>query len=363
MKMRFLLLPALLVTGLAALECAADPILPYQQPIEAQLTNDLAAGSPDARTLERALATYHRTSKSLRGDTTILRSLNSRLTTVAGYGVLLSNAAVAYKDDFLLRHEELEQQLVPAPISANKTAARTALTRVENSLSNALHATSDTARIRNLHTAAQRLAAASNSVQVALRTRPGLSVMVARVGSLSFNTERGRIAGSADFVSGTGGAVGEFSSSGVLSITAWQGGNVPRAIHLHLPSVTRDFPAVYPLGGENRAYYDATDLRRSTEFHFRAAPELTNSVVTNAFVAIDYIGTNSLTRVTLGTNSVRTTNVFYTTGYILGRFQFIGTNIYTFTGNTNTQVTISRGEFQLNFDIQSGTNGVPIGSE
>jgi hypothetical protein len=355
MKMRFLLGSVLLATaGLLVPDAAADPLLPYSQPIAVQLTNDINASHPETPTLLGALNAYHKTSKTLYSDTTILRNLNSLLDDVAGYAPLIAEAALDYQEDFEIRRDEITAQLIPAPISANKTLARKSLTRVSNTLSNAAIATTPARRIGKLRTASKQLISASNSVQRALRTKPGLSKMVATIGGLAFNSEKGQVIGGGDFVNNLGGTIGEFSSNGVLSVSAVDSGPIVRGLHLHLTGVDGTFPATYPLGvGDNRAFYDATDLRRNDEYHFRADAGMTNEVVTNSFVTIDYIGTNSC--------FCGGTNVVPNSGYILGRFQFVGTNISVLNVNTNrTTVTVSKGEFQLNFDIQvpSSTNEV-----
>ena len=355
MKMRFLQGSLLLtVAGLLAWNAKADPILPYLQPVAVQLTDDINAGSPDVRTLERALKSFHQTSKTLRSDANILRSLNTSLNSITGYAPLLTNAALDYQADFQLRRDEITGQLIPAPISANKTSARTALTRVNNSLSNAVIATTTARRIQFLQTAAQQLASASNSVQRALRTKPGLSKMVARIGGLSFNSDRGQIIGSGNFFNDVGTTVGEFSTDGVLSIGGVDSGSVTRGLHLHLEGVSGAFPATYALGeGDNHAYYSATDLRRQEEFRFVATPSLTNEVVTNSFVTIDYIGTNSL--------ALSSTSSIPISGYVLGRFEFVGKNEYVLNTNTNRDtVTVSQGEFQLNFDIPLPPTNAPV---
>jgi hypothetical protein len=348
MKMRFLRGSLVLtVAGLLVFNAKADPILPYSQPIAVQLTNDINGGSPDVKTLERALKSFHTTSKSLRGDANILRSLNTTLTPIISYAPLLTNAALDYQADFQLRRDEITGQLIPAPISANKTSARTALTRVNNSLSNAVIAPTTAKRIQHLQTAASQLTLASNSVQRALRTRPGLSKMVARIGGLSFNSDKGQVVGGGNFYNDEGGAVGRFSPSGVLDLSAFDSGAVTRGLSFYIEGVSGNFPATYPLGvGANSAEYDATDLGRREEFRFRAEAALTNAVVTNAFVSIDYIGTNSL--------YLSSTSSIPISGYVLGRFAFVGTNTSVLNANTNrAAVTVSAGEFQLNFDIST----------
>jgi hypothetical protein len=354
MKMRFLRGSLLLtVASLLAWNAKADPILPYSQPVAVQLTNDIDGGSPDVKTLERALRSFHTTSKSLRGDANIPRNLNTTLNPITGYAPLLTNAALDYQADFQLRRDEITGQLVPAPISANKTSARNALTRVNNSLSNAVLAATTAKRIQHLQNAASQLAVASNSVQRALRTRPGLSKMVARIGGLSFNSDKGQVVGGGNFYNDDGGAVGRFLPSGVLDLSAFDSGAVTRGLSFYVEGVSGSFPATYAIGaGANSAAYDATDVRRREEFHFRADAALTDTVVTNAFVSIDYIGTNSL--------YLSSTSSIPVSGYVLGRFAFVGTNTSVLNANTNrAAVTVSEGEFQLNFDISTNAP-VPV---
>jgi hypothetical protein len=64
---------------------SADPILPYQQPIEQQLTADLNGGTGNTATLSKALTAYGKKSKSLSSDISILRNLNDLLADEAGY--------------------------------------------------------------------------------------------------------------------------------------------------------------------------------------------------------------------------------------------------------------------------------------
>ena len=354
MKMCFVPGPMLFLAACTALvwNAAADPILPYAQPVAVQLTNDINTGSPDVKTLERANKSFHTTSKSLRGDANILRSLNTYLGGLTGYAPLLTNAALDYQADFQLRRDEITGQLIPAPISPNKTSARTALTRVNNSLSNAVLATTTARRIQHLQNAASQLTLASNSVQRALRTRPGLSKMVARIGGLSFNSDKGQVVGGGTFQNDEGGASGRFTAGGVLDLSAYDSGTVTRGLSLYVAGVGGNFPATYPLGvGANSASYDATDLRRREEFHFRAVAALTNTVVTNAFVSIDYIGTNSL--------FLSSTSSLPVSGYILGRFAFVGTNTSVLNTDTNRAfATVSEGEFQLNFDISTNAPAI-----
>ena len=346
MKMRFLLGSAwLAASGLLVWQAAADPILPYQVPISVRLTNDINLGVPETPTLEKALKDYHKVSKSLKTDTTILHNLNNKLDEIEGYPELISDAAVAYQLDFELRRNDIARQLIPAPITSKKTSARDAITRVSNTLSNAAIATTTAKRISKLQTAAQQLDSASNSVQKALNAKPGLSKMVARIGGLSFNSEKGQIVGGGDFANNNGSTVGAFGADGVLNVSAVDSGSVVRGLLLNVEGVSGTFPAIYPLGiGNNRAFYDATDLNKNDEYHFRVDTRLTNEVVTFSFVSINYIGTNSC--YCGGTSSIPTS------GYILGSFAFVGTNAFFLNSNTNRQtVTVSEGEFQLNFDI------------
>ncbi len=331
MKLRFLLSSlSCAVSATLVFQAGADPILPYQQPIEQQLTSDINGGIGDLRTLNSALRSYHKTSKSLSGDTTILRSLDKLLAATPTYVPLLSNAANAYQSDFQGRRDELNEQLIPAGLNVNKTYARSALVRVNNALSNAVHAATTSTRITRLQTAASKLAAASNAVQRALRTPLGFSSMMAHIGALSFQSSRGSITGGANFRTAEGTFVGQFTTNGTLDVSGFSGGSVTRGLSLHVEGIGTNVPSLYPV--ENRAFYGA--IYRRHEYHFQSDQGLTNSVVTNAFVSIDFIGTN----------------------YLLGRFAFIGTNlapplilIGTNYVATNHLVTVSQGEFQLNF--------------
>ena len=68
-------------------------------------------------------------------------------------------------------------------------------------------------------------------------------------------------------------------------------------------------------------------------------------------VSIDYIGTNSL--------FISSTSSIPISGYVLGRFAFVGTNEYALNSNTNrATVTVSEGEFQLNFNISTNRPAV-----
>jgi hypothetical protein len=329
MKIHLLVGPVLLGCVLVPF-APADPILPYQQPIEQQLTTDLNGGAGNAATLNRALNAYHRASRSLSGDISILRSLNDLLASESGYASLLADAANAYLADFQPRRDAIVEQLRPAPRSTSKTLARKQIRRLDGALSNAVDAASTAQEISALQSAAAKLINTSNTVQRALRAPIGLSSMVARIGALSFQSTRGFIVGGTNFTSAPGAGSGAFDAgNGILAVTAFANGNIARAIHLHVEGITSDTPATYPLGaGDNIAFYDATDRPRRREYHFEANSALANSTVPNAFVTIDFISTN----------------------YILGRFAFIGTNSLPLTNkDTNTVVTISDGEFQLNF--------------
>lgn len=307
---------------------SADPILPYQQPIQQQLTTDIAGGAGDLNTLNKALNAYQKASRSLNGDISILRNLNELLADQPSYPALIVDAANAYGNDFQGRREALAEQLRPAPRSSTKTSANLLLVKIDKGLSNAVNAVTTAQEISALQSVSSKLATTSTTVQRALRAPIGLSSMVARIGSLSFQSTRGFIVGGTNFYSTSGTGVGAFEN-GVLSITAVDNGSVVRGLSLHVEGITANAPATYPLGaGENRAFYDATDLPRRREYHFEADNALSNGTVPNAFVTIDFIGTN----------------------YVLGRFAFVGTNSRPVTAkDTNTLVTVSQGEFQLNF--------------
>ena len=329
MKMRFLLGSLLCVASVAlVLNTSADPILSFQQPIADQLTADLAANSAD-KTLNSALNTFHKTSKSLSGDISILRSLDKLLADRAGYGPLLDTAANGYQADFQSRRDELNNQVIPAPISANKALARTAIAGVDKALSNAVHAASTATRITRLQLAATKLAFASNAVQRALHTPLGFSSMVAHVGALSFNTSKGSVVSSASFQTADGTFIGDYTTDGTLFLSGFQAGPIGRGIALYVQNILTNVPATYPLGTDgNMASYNATDTRHKLSYFFQADAALTNSIVTNAFLSIDFLGTN----------------------YLIGHFAFVGTNTAPFIStDTNTLVTVSQGEFQVNF--------------
>lgn len=329
MKMRsFLLLCG--VSFAVILSSSADPILPFQQPIADQLNNDLAINSSD-KTLNAALNKFHKTSKSLSGDITILRGLNSLLMDTAGYPPLLDAAANDYQSDFQLRRDALNEQLIPAPITATKTLAHTALIGLDKALSNAVNSVSTSARLTRLQSAATKLASASNAVQRALKAKSlPFSSVVARIGQLSMNATKLTAINGPAFVSGTGTASGQFTTDGPLDIAAFEAGAVSRTLLIHVDVVGTNVPAIYPLGtgGTNTATYAAYDAKHKLDYIFTGDAALTNAAVTNAFLSVDFIGTN----------------------FLIGRFAFVGTNLQPVSAtDTNTLVTVSQGEFQLNF--------------
>jgi hypothetical protein len=332
MKMH-LLFNSWLMVGAASLlvfRAAADPILPYQQPIAEQLTNDINSGTGHQRTFASANDVFNRRSRSLYGDISILRDLNSLLHDEPNYPTLIKTAADNYLADFRVRSADLAEQLLPAPRSSTKRSARDQLSLVDRSLANAAAATSTSSELSFLATATTRMIVASNTIRRALRQPVGLSGMTARIGFLDFTATRGFIAGGTNFLSTEGTGNGVFTpTTGTFDITAVDNGAIVRSIHLHVEGIGTNTPATYPLGvGENSAYYRATDLAHRREYHFDARSEMTNSLVTNAWVTFDFIGSN----------------------YVLLRFAFNGTNSRPlFTNDPNTRVTVSSGDAQLNF--------------
>lgn len=314
----------------------ADPVLPYQDPIRQQIESDLSGGGGDVNTLNKALDTYHRNSRSLSGDIGILRDLNALLADMPNYPALLAAAADAYRGDFEGRRDGLREQLRPAPRSTTKDSANRLLRKIDKALGTADVATATSDQIKALGQAAARFPITSNTVRRALRAPIGLSSMVARIGALKFASSRGGITGGTNFNANQGATIGEFKGAqeeegkGILTISAIDNGNVVRGIHLHVEDITTNTPATYPLGvGENSAFYDATLVGRRREYHFQAAAAVTNDVVPNAFLTIDFIGSN----------------------YLLGRFAFVGTNLVPVSPtDTNLTAIISEGEFQLNFN-------------
>ena len=325
--MRFLLCPLLCVASFV-LTANADPLLSFQQPIADQLNTDLLA-TPGDKTLNSALNTFHKTSKSLSSDISILRSLDKLLADRAGYGSLLDDAANDYQADFQSRRDAIDQQLIPAPISVNKTTARSSIASLDKAISNSVNAASTELRITRLKTVATRLTSASNAVQRALNTPLGFSSMVAHIGALSFNTSKGSIVSSASFQTTDGNFIGGYTTNGTLFLSGFQPGSIGRGIALYVQNIVTNVPATYPLGVDgNMASYNATDSRHKLSYFFEATPQLTNSIVTNSFLSIEFIGTN----------------------YLIGRFAFVGTNTAPFdVTDTNQVVTVSQGEFQVNF--------------
>ena len=322
---------ALLVGVAPVFQVSADPVLPYQKPIERRLTNEIALGLGDLTTLNKALDAYHKKSKSLSGDITILQNLNNLLDEEAGYPPLVAEAATNYLTDFQFRRDVLYEQLRPAPRSSTKDSAKKTLGKLDNALTSAdLNHTNITKQLADLQSASQKIPSASNMVQMALKQPIRLSSMGAYVGALKFKSSNGYVTGGTNFVTSDGTAIGEFSpEAGTLTVAAIDNGTFTRGITLHVERIRPFAPVTYPLCvGENTAFYDVTDLSVSKEYHFLGSATMTNSVVTNAWLTIDYIGTN----------------------YILGRFAFRGTNMFPLSAtDTNTAVTVSQGDFQLNY--------------
>jgi hypothetical protein len=166
-------------------------------------------------------------------------------------------------------------------------------------------------------------------VQRALKTPLGFSSMVAHIGALSFNTAKGSIVSSASFQTTDGNFIGGFTTNGTLFLSGFQPGSIGRGIALYVQNIVTNVPSTYPLGVDgNMGSYNATDSRHKLSYFFEAAPGLTNSIVTNSFLSIEFIGTN----------------------YLIGRFAFVGTNNAPFdVKDTNQLVTVSQGQFQVNF--------------
>ena len=321
---------SLLVGVASVFQASADPILPYQQQIEMRLTNQIALGVGDLTALNKALDAFHKKSKNLSGDITILQNLNNILDEELGYPPLISDAATDYLTDFSVRRDVLYELLRPAPRSSTKDSARKSLGKLDNALSNAVIATNITSELSYLQTAAQKLNTSSNNVQMALKQPIRLSSMGAFIGALKFRSSAGYVTGGTNFATNPGTAVGEFSpQAGTLTLSAIDNGTFTRGISLHVEGIVPFSPVTYPLCvGNNTAFYDVTDTSVAKEYHFLGNAAMTNSVVTNAWLTIDYIGNN----------------------YILGRFAFRGTNMFpTPASDTNTAVTVSQGDFQLNY--------------
>jgi hypothetical protein len=336
MKMRFLL-GSLLVAWLALLpvfRAVADPILPFQKPIEQRLTNEIALGIGPQDTLNKALNAYHKTSKSLNGDLSILSNLNGLLNDVTGYPPLVVQAADDYMAELHIRNVELTMELIPAPLTDTRKNTTRQLTKVETTLSKAATAaeeTNTTSQISKLSNAASQQKSASNMVQQSLGKPIGLSSMNAYVGSIYFKSSKGTTVGGTNFTSRLGTAIGEVSPlNNTLTFSAVNNGSVIRGFSLHVEGISLRTPAVYPLGvGENTAFYDATDSSSKQAYHFQGLASLTNGLVPFAYLAIDYIGSN----------------------YMIGSFAFVGTNTSN-SGNlgTNTTASVYQAQFQLNFN-------------
>jgi hypothetical protein len=334
MKMRALFCSLLVVcvAPLLVFRAVADPILPYQEPIEQRLVNEIALGIEPLATLNKALNAYHKPSKSLNGDLSILSNLNILLGEVTGYPPLLAQAANDYMAYLQVQNLQLTAQLIPAPLSSTRQNAANALQKVETSLSKAASATSLSAQISKLATAASQQKTASNQVQQALKQPIGLSSMRAKVGAITFKSSKGYTTGGTNFSSALGTAVGEVSSrENTLTFSAVHNGSIIRGISLHVEGISLQTPAIYPLGvGRNTAFYDVTEASTRQAYHFQGLTTLTNSLVPFAFLSIDYIGSN----------------------YLIGSFGFMATNTANYyISNTNSLLTtISQGQFQLNFN-------------
>lgn len=317
----------LLAGVVSVFQAVADPVLPFQKPIEQRLTNEIALGIGNQTTLNKALDAYQKKSKALSGDTTILNNLNNLLDTTTGYPPLISDAATTYLSYFQVQRDELYNQLRPAPLSSTRTSAVKKLAKLDNVLSNAVLATTISKQISDLQSAAQKIPDASNTIRMALKQPIRLSSMTAMIGALKFKSSSGYVSGGTNFATGEGAMVGDFAPvTGTLTFSAIAKGNYTRGITLHVEGISLLAGLTYPLGiGENSAFYDVTDLTSKNEYHFQCRSTFTNSVVTNSWLSIDYVGTN----------------------YLLGRFAFLGTNSI---GPTNTSfVTVSEGNFQLNY--------------
>jgi len=334
MKMRFL--PVSVLATCAALlfvfRLTADPIYPYQQPIEQRLINEIALGIGPQSTLNKALNAYHKSSKSIGGDLSILGNLNKLLNDVTGYPPLLSQAANDYMASLLAMNVELAVELVPAPLTSTRQYAINQLRRVETTLSQAASATTTGAQISKLSNAASQQKTASNQVQQALHQPIGFSSMYARVGLITFKSANGSTSGGTNFSSGVGTAIGELSPlENTLTFSAIHNGSIVRGISLHVEGISLDTPSVYPLGvGKNTAFYNATDPSTHTAYHYQGLAGMRTSVVPFAFLSIDYIGSN----------------------YMIGSFAFAATNTanYYISNTNNLQTSISEGQFQLNFN-------------
>lgn len=303
------------------LSASADPILPYTQPVAAQLSNDVAAlqAIPDRTPEENkrlatgnsALRSYRRTSRNFTTDISILRSLDSLLARSPGYPALLADAVTGYINDFYSREEELRTSVLTAPRSMIRSNALAQLNSITNKLAHASTAATTTKAIPFVQAAAQKLPVASNNVVHALTARVRLSSMGASIGRLSFISTPGTTHGT--FLNGT------------LELTAFDQGIVVRNLDFHIEDVGTNTPATYFLGvGKNTATYTASDPKRG-EFHFVSIP---GSESNPSSLTVDSI----------------------TPLYMIGHFHFTGQAIDPVPGNdTNTIAAVTNGEFQLNF--------------
>jgi hypothetical protein len=306
------------VVGLVSLmQCSADPILPYSLPIATQLSNDLAA-APGDKTLNSALNAYHRPSRNVFSDVSILRNLNDLLADVSGYSGLLSDATGNYINDVDARIAGLQSAVLPTPRSSYRSNSFVQLRAASNALNEARSAATTTDAIASLQDAARRVTSASNSVVHALAAKVKYSSMYAKIGKLHLSPSRGETTG--------------FFQDGVLNVVGHDlAQSITRSILIHLEGVSMETPATYELGtGANKAFYYGTDIRRQTEvqdFTFEAQPSAEGRPST---VTIDAI----------------------TPRFIIGRFQFTGLLTQTnavIPSDTNLITTITNGEFQVNF--------------
>jgi hypothetical protein len=297
----------------------ANPILPYADPIAVQLTNEIAAleGNPDRtpeqnqmlRSDQASLQAYQRESTSLRGDTGILRSLNSLL--LDSYDSLLVTTISDYITDFEGRQQAYIADLAVAPRSQVRKNATTQLNNISNLLVKAAAATTTGRAIDLLDSAAGKLMSVSNTVQKALVATVAPSAMTAKIGRISFNATHRTTIG--------------FLTNGVLNIAGfYSGADYGRGIQIFLNNVTTNTPSTYPLVGDNFATYSA-NASQGRVYIFQSIPE-TNGV--SSQVTIDAI----------------------TPHYMIGHFNFAGLiQGPTAASDTNQITTVTNGEFQLNF--------------
>lgn len=298
--------------GLAALALSlgslhADPLLPYSQPIATKLSNDMVTA--EARS---ALRAYHRPSKSLSTDISILRNLNNLLAGNPEYDPLLADAVSGYTADFQARQEAIRVQALPAPLSKPRTNSFGRLDFIRNLLVNTATNEDRGTQLRQLNTVAGRLIPASNMVQRALSAPVGNGGVWANIGRLNFRAVPKGITWSFE--------------GGVFSLAATNSDVIRRVLLLNVEGVG-EAPTSLPLAtGNNTATYIATDHRKPHPEPF-------------VFGGIPGAETNQST--------------FYldaiTSRYIVGRFNFTATNpVPTVPGDTNITAVIHNGHFQLN---------------